>query len=160
MCSCSCPSSTPHAQVFTSRVITRSPAKMCVVQGMHGSKLRIVRRMEVIMKSAGALQISHTPPRTFGGRPADRGEDQRGGHRFFDLFLGPSHTRLPRYRRSGPHADGRAVEHPRSLQQSFGGLHDHLSTDGRRVSTAPYRRDRHLRKPLTASLSYSGVRSV
>jgi methylglyoxal synthase len=25
------------------------------------------------------------------------GEDQRGGHRFFDLFLGPTHTRLPRY---------------------------------------------------------------
>ncbi len=70
------------------------------------------------------------------------GEDQRGGHRFFDLFLGHSDTPLPRFGRSGPHADGRAVEHPRGLRQGFGGLHDHLSPDGRRVPTAPYSRSR------------------
>ena len=42
-------SSTPHAQVLTSRVTTLSEPStyMCVVHGMQGSKLRMVRRMSI-----------------------------------------------------------------------------------------------------------------
>jgi hypothetical protein len=88
------------------------------------------------------------------------GKISEGRIDFFDLFLGPSHTRLPRYGRSGPHAHGSAVEHSPSLQQNFGGLHDHRSPDGPRVPAAPYRGDRLLRKPLTAFPSEGGIRSA
>src|SRR5262249_12921510 len=53
-------SSTPHAQVLTSRVITPASEWMCVVHGMHGSKLRIARRMSMPLNCCGSFASSNS----------------------------------------------------------------------------------------------------
>jgi hypothetical protein len=47
------PSSAPQAQLTISRETVRPSMCMCVVHGMHGSKLRIARSTSMPLKSSG-----------------------------------------------------------------------------------------------------------
>src|SRR5262249_31032610 len=53
-CAHAAQSSAPQAHVLTSRVITPASEWMCVVHGIHGSKLRMARRMSMPLNSAGS----------------------------------------------------------------------------------------------------------